>query len=161
MDNTERLEWLEQIGEDTSKGVALMRFTNEDSRVSLVTLPYIYFPEFVFIQNHDYERGEVVRIGSNKYLFPDGGRIDHGQTPATSNRCLLHRDRSSYEPDGARRQWVREEFCLQGWLRYWTNASRPQENGWYRVRVRRVMDSTNPAGASDRWEFMGLGDPPN
>jgi len=143
--------------------VSKLRFLTENDRITLTQFPYDCFPEFVWIQDRDYDRGEVIRFNNYKYLLLDGGRIDEGQTPATSNRCLLHRDIASYDIDGTIRKWVREEFCLQDFWRWWdADSNKPQQHGWYRVKVRLVNDATDPPNATDRWEFMGSEiDPPD
>jgi len=133
-----------------------MEFISENMRISLVSLSYRFFPEWEFIPDHDYNRGQVVRMGWNKFLFPDGGRINPGETPATSNRCKLFRDSSGFDPDGAKRHWIREEFCLLGFPRWWErNPGRPEQYGWYRANQRIVDGATEPPNDTHNWEFMG------
>ena len=136
-----------------------LRFTTESARVNLVQMPYKYFPEFVPDPQRDYDRGEVTRMSWNKYLLPDGGRIDQGQTPATSNRCLLHRDTASFDPDGEKRIWVREELCLLGMWRWDEESGNSAQHGWYEVITRLVASATPPYNDGANWEYKGTTNP--
>jgi len=138
-----------------------MEWLSETMRIALVNTPWQFIPEWTaFPQNHDYFRSQAVRMEWNKYLFPDGGRLDAGQTPATSPRCWLFRDQFSFDPDGEKRLWTRNEFHLQNFWRWDESASQTNRRGWFRTKNRVVHGATPPPNDEANWEYMGTDNPP-
>ena len=132
-------------GKAITQAIGLLRFLPSDNNFkALVTFPYILFEEYLPDTNRMYERGEVVRVGREKYLFQGDGRLD--KSPKESPLCKLFRDAGRYE-------WVREEYCIEGFIRHWKNPSKPDENGWYRVVTDNAGDNvTPPPGVPWVWE---------
>ena len=124
---------------DTGKSIA-EAFTYVNwywSMEALVRMPAMFFQEYVPDGDRFYERGEVVRIGTYKYLLQGDGRIQVDNPPPTNSLCKLFRDSGRYE-------WVREEYCIKGFERSYNDV-------WYRVIVDRVDDATPPSN-SNAWE---------
>ena len=121
---------------------------------ALVRMPAMFFTfaEYVPDGERMYLRGDVVKIGANKYLLQGDGRIDPSKPPPENSLCKLFRDSGRYDPDGTPRSWVREEYCLKDFARYWTDDN-PQKTGWYRVKAERVDDATPPPN-SVSWELI-------
>jgi len=137
-----------------------MEFISESMKIILFNTDYRFIPEFVYIPNYDYFRGQAVRVGWNKYRT-DGGRLDPGQTPANSPRFELFRDNASYDPDGANRHVVREEFLLQGVWRWDETSGQTSQHGWYKTIRPVVQSATPPYNDTTNWEFMGNEEPPD
>lgn len=140
---------------DKAKGVgeaiSLIDFsTSERNMVALVKLPALLFAEYVPDGERVYERGEVIRVGSNKFLIQNFGKIDPNNPPRIESNqvepslCKLFRD-------GGRYDWVREEFCLQGFERYYDDGD-ANRTGWYRVISARVDSGTPPPNDYQHWE---------
>ena len=131
-----------QIGE----ALSLIDFSvSERNFTALVKLPALLFTEYAEDPQREYNRGEVIRVGNNKYLLQNWGKIDADRPPPVNPLCKLFRD-------GGRYEWVREEWCIQGFERYWENAERPQDTGWYRVIAASAGDNnTPPAGVPGVW----------
>jgi hypothetical protein len=156
---TEKVETVVETSDALMSAIiSSLRFTTESMRITLLSIPYIYLPEYSFVQDRDYERGEAVRMGSDKWLTLDGARLSQNETPETSPRFLLHRDSSSFDPDGTKRNWVREELCLQDFWR-WDESASQDKHGWYRVKTRLIASATPPPNDDTNWAFMGKENP--
>ena len=132
-----------QIGE----ALSLIDFSvSEKNYEALVRLPAMLFAEYVPDLDRQYERGEVVRMGSCKYLLQNWGKIDPDMPPPVNPLCKLFRDAGRYD-------WVREEYCIQGFERFYEDTSNPQNTGWYRVIAANAGDNnTPPPGVPNVWE---------
>ena len=108
------------------------------SMESLVRLPWLFFPEYVPDGQREYRRGEVIRTGHEKWLLQNWGKLDPNRPPSEQSLLKLFRDGNRYD-------WVREEYCIQGFERKYNNK-------WYRVKVPSVDDATPPPNATDRWD---------
>lgn len=120
---------------------------------ALVRLPYLIFPEYVPDPQRDYQRGEVIRVGNNKYLLQNWGKIDDNNPPRIEGTqcypplCKLFRDSGRYD-------WVREEYCIKGFERYYDDGD-PNRTGWYRVITENAGDNnTPPPGVPQTWEKL-------
>jgi len=103
------------------------------------------FAEYVPDPDRMYDRGEVIRVENGKYLIQNWGRIDPTQPPPVNPLCKLFRD-------GGRYDWVREEYCIKGFERYYDDGD-PQRTGWYRVITDNAGDNvTPPPGVPQTWE---------
>ena len=111
---------------------------------ALVRLPYLLFPAYVPDGDRQYNQGEVIRVGAEKYLLQNWGGIDPNTPPPTNPLCKLFRD-------GGRYPWVREEYCLKGFERYYDDGD-PNRTGWYAVTADYVDDATPPPNAPNMWE---------
>jgi len=138
-----------------------LRFRSESERVTLIGFDAKFFEPFVFTQNREYDHGEVSVMGSNKWLNnAQGTRLNNNETPESSPRFWLHRDNKSFDIDGEKRHWVREELCLQGFWRWDEKSPQPERRGWYRVKTRLVASATDAFNDSTNWEYMGTDNPP-
>jgi len=108
---------------------------------ALARLPYPLFPEYAPDGQREYKRGEVVRVGHEKYLLENWGRIDPNVPPPMNPLCKLFRD-------GGRYPWVQKEYCLKGYEREYNGA-------WYRVISERVDSGTTPPNDYQNWERVG------
>jgi len=79
------------------------------------------------------------------------GRIDVDNPPPTNPLCKLFRDSGRYDPDGTPRNWVREEYCLKGFERYYDGGD-PQRTDWYAVKSGRVDSATPPPNDAQNWQ---------
>ena len=132
---------------DTGKqiGEALQLVDWFYSMEALVRLPYMLFTEYIPDGERMYNRGEVIRVGNAKYLLQNWGRIDPNQPPPVNPLCKLFRDSGRYE-------WVREEYCIKGFERYYDDGD-PQRTGWYRVIADNAGDNNAPPpGVPMTWE---------
>ena len=119
-----------------TEGISFIRFIpSTPNFTALVTLPYTLFEKYKPDGSRMYERGEVVRVDKEKYLLQNDGKIDPANPPPTNPLCKLFRDDRRYN-------WVREEFCLRGFERYYDGGD-PGRTGWYRV-IAAVADSATP-----------------
>ena len=116
----------------------------------LATIPARFVPKYAY-RSENWERGEFFRVGNDKYLVQNDGRIDAGEPPPVNPLCKLFRDESGYGPDGSMRLWVREEFCVKGTERYYDGGD-PQRTGWYIVISDRVDSATPPPNDAQNWE---------
>jgi len=91
----------------------------------------------------------------------DNNELDQGQTPETSPRFTLHRDTKSFNEDGTKRKWYREEMCLYGTWRWDEESNNTEQHGWYRVKTRLVASAIPPYNDDANWEFMGDENPPD
>jgi len=135
------------------------RYTTESERINLLDIPYKYIKEFVYIEDYNYDRGEAVRTGWNKWVAPDGGTLNQNETPETSPRFLLHRDSASFDPDGTKRHYVGEEMCLLGTWRWDEESGNSAQHGWYMVKTRLVASKTPPYNDGANWEYKGTTNP--
>ena len=140
-----------EFGKQIGEAIRLIDFSvSERNMVALVKLPAFLFPEYVPDGQREYQRGEVIRVGNNKYLLQNWGKIDPKNSPRIENGrvepslCKLFRD-------GGRYEWVREEFCLRGFERYYDDGD-PGRTGWYRVVSESVDSGTPPPNDSQNWE---------
>jgi len=132
-------------GKSIGEAFAFIDFFSGKGPEALVRLPYLLFPEYVPDLQRDYQRGEVIRVGSNKYLLQNWGRIDIDRPPEINPLCKLFRD-------GGRYDWVREEYCIKGFERYYDDGD-PERTGWYRVIADNAGDNnTPPPGVPMIWE---------
>jgi len=114
---------------------------------ALVRLPAMLFGEYVPDGEREYRRGEVVRYDGAKYLLTNWGRIDPSNPPPTNSLCKLFRDAGRYP-------WVREEYCIMGFERYYEDPD-PQRSGWYRVITANAGDNnTPPPNVPQTWERL-------
>jgi len=121
-----------QIGE----AFKYIDFFSGKSMEALIRLPYLLFSEYVPDGNREYERGEVVRVGNCKYLLQNWGKLNPDIPLSQQSLCKLFRDSGRYE-------WVREEYCIKGFERYYQDSD-PNRTGWYRVISERVDSGTPP-----------------
>jgi len=49
---------------------------SERNSIALVKLPAMLFKTYVPDGNHEYNRGDVIKIDENKFLFTNWGKID-------------------------------------------------------------------------------------
>jgi len=122
---------------------------SERNSVALVKLPSLLFPEYVPDGNREYNRGEVIRVGSEKYMFTNWGKIDPNNPPRIEGTQVQPSLVKLYR-DSGRYNWVREEFCLQGFERYYEDTGNPSNTGWYRV-ISDVADGAAPPPNDNRW----------
>jgi len=125
---------------------------SERNKIALVTMSWTAFEAYVADGNREYLRGDVVRVGTEKYLIQNDGKIDPANPPRIEGTqvqpslCKLFRDSARYP-------WVREEFCLKGFERYYDDGD-PGRTGWYRV-ISNVVDSATPPNAlPQNWEKL-------
>jgi len=111
---------------------------------ALVRAPALIFSEYVPDGKREYNRGEVVREGSSKWLLQNWGKLDPGIPLNQQNLCKLFRDSGRYP-------WVREEYCLKGFERYYDDGD-PGRTGWYVVISERVDSGTPPPNDSQNWQ---------
>ena len=137
---------IKEKGKQIGEALSLLDFSvSERNYEALVRLPAMLFAEYVPDPDRMYERGEVIRVGNVKYLLQNWGRIDPNVPPEVNPLCKLFRDSGRYE-------WVREEWCSQGFERHWENADRPEESGWYRVIAANAGDNnTAPPSVPSVW----------
>ena len=133
-----------------SVGEAFQYINWFESMEALVRLPFSMFAEYVPDGNRDYERGEVVRSGCNKWLLQGNGRLDPNKALDAQSLLKLLRDSNSHDPDGTPRNWHREEYCLKGFQRYYDDGD-PGRTGWYEVISERVDSATNPNNDMQNW----------
>ena len=137
-----------EMGKSIGEALRMIDYSvSERCMTALVKLPALPFEEYVPDGNREYERGEVIRVGNNKFLIQNWGKIDPANPPRVENGqvqpqlCKLFRDSGRYE-------WVKEEFCLLGFERYYDDGDE-NRTGWYRV-VSNVVDSGTPPPNDDR-----------
>ena len=122
-------------------GESVKRTNYFNNMMALAYLPYVYVPEYVHDTQREYMRGEVTRVGVNKFLLQGDGRLNEQpyieDNQAKPSLVKLFRDAGRYE-------WVREEYCIKGFERSYNGK-------WYRVTAEIVDDST-PPGNSQAWE---------
>lgn len=143
-----------EAGKQIGEAINLIDFSlSENNFTALAKLPYILFAEYIPDPDKMYYRGEVIRVKDNKYLIQNQGRIENDRPPHINSLCKLFRDSKRYDFDGNVRFWVREEWCLFGYERYYENPDRPQDNGWYRVKTNHAEgNNTQPPGMPNIWE---------
>ena len=139
-----RIDDIRAIGYAIGDGLKYIDFWTAKNQEALVRLPYIVFAEYVPDPQREYERGEVVRMGCNKYLLQNFGKIDPANPPPTNSLCKLFRDKNSHDPDGTDREWVKEEYCLKGFERKYNGI-------WYVVIADRVDSGTPPINDAASW----------
>jgi len=109
----------------------------------LVKLPATLFPEYVPDPNKRYDKGEVVRTSdTDKYMAQN--QTTTSVHPSENPGFKLFRDSGRYP-------WVREEFCLRGFERYYDDGD-PGRTGWYRVITTSVDSATPPPNDYQNWE---------
>jgi len=138
-----------------------MAYTTESMRIALFNTPWQFIPEWEDIPGYDFFLGQAVRVSWNKYVFPDGGRLNPGQTPATSPSAWLVRDMASFDPDGEKRIWTKDEFCLRNVWRWDESSNQDNKRGWFMTIKNVVHGSTPPPNDEANWAFMGTEDPPS
>jgi len=133
--------WLGQV----MKSVKDIDFSvSERNAISLVNMPYIVFDEYVPDGNREYQRGEVIRIDKEKYLLQNWGKIDPSDPPRIEDNQVrpslvkLFRDGGLYD-------WVREEFCLEGFPRRYDGIV-------YRLKSNVCDSATPPPNDPQNWE---------
>ena len=107
---------------------------------ALARAPYMFFPSYVPDALREYNRGEAFRIGHEKYLLQNWGKLDPNIPLSEQSLCKLFRDSGRYP-------WVREEYCLKGYERLYNGV-------WYRVIAERVDDATPPPNNAQAWEAV-------
>ena len=146
---------MRELGRQTGEAVRLIRFIpTTDNFKALIRFAAIFFEEYTHEPQRDRQRGQVVKMpGDNvsKYLMENDGRIQ--ETPRIENNEVQPRILKLFR-NSSRFPWVSGEFCERGFERYWENPNRPEENGWYRVIIDLVDDSTPPPNAPQRWEKL-------
>jgi len=145
----------QEAGFGIGEGMRMGRYhTSEGNGRMLLRFPATAFDEYVPNPNTEYPAGYVLKMSDDpvsKYMFTRDGKLD--VSPSQSNMCKLFRN-------GNRYPYVEEEFLESGFERYWENPNRPEEDGWYRVKLRNdgevmiVSDKTSPPNAPDRWEKL-------
>jgi len=121
-------------GKAITEAIGTLLFTpSTRNYTALVKFPYLCFAQYTPGDNNDYERGTVFRDGSSKLLMEYDGKFD-------ISRCKLFRDGGEYD-------WVREEFCLFGFVRR-------SGGGRYRVKVPSVDSATPPENDPQSWEKL-------
>jgi len=132
-------------GKAITQAIGYLRFIpSTPNYTALVTFPYLCFQEYTPDPDRMYDRGEVIRVGREKYLIQNDGRIDPNIPPPENSLCKLFRD-------GGRYDWVREEFCLKDFERYYDDGD-PWRSGWYKVISNNVDSSTPPPNDDQNWE---------
>jgi len=142
-----------EAGKTIGEAISLIDFSvSERNHIALVKLPALLFKEYVPDGNREYQRGEVIRVGTEKYLLQNFGKIDPNNPPRIEGNqvqpslCKLFRDAERYN-------WVREEFCLKGFERYFDDGD-PVRTGWYIV-ISDVVDNAAPPNAlPQNWEKL-------
>lgn len=110
------------------------------SQEALVRAGYFLFEKYVPDGNRDYRRGEVIRTENYKWLLQNWGRLDPLIPLIQQPLLKLFRDNKRYE-------WVREEFCLQGFERSYGDQ-------WYRVITPSVDSATAPPFDTANWQLI-------
>ena len=106
---------------------------------ALALAHYSWFKDHLPQIGVDYERGNVVIDGINKYLLQGDGRLDN--RPLSEQSLLkLFRDDGEYE-------WVREEYCLNGWIRVYMGKR-------YEVISDYVDSATPPSNDERNWKLV-------
>jgi len=113
--------------------------------ITLVKLPACLFPEYVPDGERIHFKGDVIRQENEKYLMQNQGRLDPNIPLSQQPILKLFRDSGPYP-------WVREEFCLRGFERYYDDGD-PGRTGWYRVISANVDSATPPPNSAD-WEKL-------
>ena len=139
-----RIDDIRAVGYSIGDGLKYIDFWAAKNYEALVRLPYIVFAEYVPDGQREYERGEVIRVGCNKYLLQNWGKIDPAIPPPINPLCKLFRDKSAYDPDGTPREWVKEEYCLRDFERLYNGL-------WYIVIADRVDSGTPPSNDAASW----------
>jgi len=127
-------------------GMALAYVDWYNSMEALVRMPAPAFMLYVPDPDRMYNRGEVVRIGAEKWLLQNWGRIEVDKPPHINPLCKLFRDAGRYP-------WFSEEYCLNGFERYWEDPD-SNRTGWYRLIADRIDDSTAPPFNPQAWEKL-------
>ena len=109
---------------------------------AVVRWSYMRFPEYVPDPNREYVQGEAFRVGYNKYVTHNWGKISGD--PSASSLCKLVRDVNSHDPDGAPRIWIKEEYCIKGTKRYHIDK-------WYIVKTPVADSATPPPNDTAAW----------
>jgi len=142
-----------ETGKSIGEAFRYIDFFSGKGPEALVRLPYLLFPEYVADGSRDYERGEVIRVGAEKYLLQNWGRIDPANPPRIEGTqvfpsiCKLFRDSGRYD-------WVREEYVIKGFERYYSDGD-PSRTGWYRCIADNAGDNnTPPSGVPTVWEKL-------
>jgi len=119
----------------------------------LASKPGIFF-EYTYDPDRQYEQGEVREYDGWTLLLQNTGRIqepirieDNQLRPSI---LKLFRGIESHDLDGTPRHWVREEFCVHGMERYWSDSDSNRE-GWYVVVSPRVDSATPPPNDNQNW----------
>jgi len=121
--------------------MAFMRFLPATNNYeALVRLPAGLFLEYVPDDQRMYERGEVLRMPGGlvcKYLFTGDGKIQLDKPPPENSLCRLFRNASRFE-------WVREEYCSNGFERFYEDPNDPNRTGWYKCIAMNAGDNNTP-----------------
>jgi len=134
--------------------------TSERNFTALVKFHYSVFDEYVPDGEKMYERGEVTREGSDKYMCQNQTRIDPNSSqnkPSFHPQFKLFRDAARLDPDGTPRLWLREEWVILGFERYEDQSmgGRPEDEGWYRCYVPTAGgNNTRPSALPNIWEKL-------
>ena len=113
---------------------------------ALVRAPFMFFPEYVPDSNREYNRGEVVREGGNKWLFENWGKLDPSIPLEQQPLLKLFRDSRQYD-------YFPGEYCLKDFPRYFHDPD-PQRDGLYVVISERVDSKTPPPNDAQNWQKL-------
>jgi|GEM_PF-3166731 len=117
--------------------------TSEKMFDVLANLPASYFPEYVPDPERTYFKGDVVRGGEvEKYMAQN--QTTTSAHPSQNPMFKLFRDGGLYE-------WVREEYCLRGFVRSYAGK-------WYEVTAARVDSATPPPNDPASWKEIEGGE---
>ena len=139
-----RTEEIKEIGHDLADAIRDINFFVGGNQKALAKMPYQVFAEHSIDPNKEWNQGQVTRVGHEKYLLENWGRIN--TVPSKSPICRLFRDKRLYD-------WMPKEFCLRGFRRYYKDAGNPQNTGNYIV----IQDdagenNTPPPGVPSVWD---------
>ena len=130
-----------EAGRQIGEALSLIDFSvSERNYDALVRLPSLLFAAYEADGSREYARGEVVRVGNNKFLMQNWGKIDPANPPRIEDGVVLPSLCKLFR-DGGRYDWVREEWCIRGYERYYEDKSRPENTGWYRVVMSNAGDN--------------------
>jgi len=141
---------MREKGRQVGEALALIDFSvSERNYEALVRLPATLFAEYKPDPERMYDRGEVIRVGNtDKYLLTNQGRIDVDKPPPENPLCRLFRDNRRYE-------WVREEYCSNGFERHYTDPSDAKRTGCYKVIANNAGDNnTPPPNLPQTWQKL-------
>ena len=157
------LEYL--LGHDIIEGIGEIRFTpGTQNYNAVVILPYSVFRQYAMdvlrperiVSNYFYERGEVACVDRCKFLLDGDRRLnpnDPNEIPRIEGNEVKPGNLKLFR-DSGRYNWVRNEYCLKGFERYFEDSNRPDKTGWYTVISARVDSSTPPPDDYQNWQKM-------
>ena len=141
---------VDSVDDELNSLINMTDFTlSTDTRRQLLGFSYRRFPAWDGDTSKQYMRGNVVVTNEIKWLCSNQGQIN--PNPLESGLTTPFRSTSEVDEDGTVRQWMRNEFCVTGMIRW-------HEGVRYRVKPRgdgclQIVDSsTPPPNDTGSWE---------